>query len=116
MRFCDACGNKFDHEGLNEVCKTCGIRRPFKPKSLAEALVSETSFRSGGTSANSGIVVNEYTRRDPKLPHMNMIRCPNAECPSNTSDKPADVIYIKTDPAQLKFQYVCTNCPMQWTS
>jgi DNA-directed RNA polymerase subunit M/transcription elongation factor TFIIS len=116
MRFCDSCGNKFDHEGMLEVCKSCGIRRPFKPRTLEEALVSETNFRSGGTSAGSGITVNKYTVKDPTLPHVNSIKCPKAECPSNVGDKPSDVIYIKTDPAQLKFQYVCVNCNMQWTS
>lgn len=118
MRFCEACGNKFDHDGMFEVCKTCGIRRPFKPTSLEEALVSETNFRSGGSSAASGISVNKYTIADPTLPHVNSIRCPKSECPSNLIDNPkqSDVIYIKTDPAQLKFQYVCVNCNMQWTS
>jgi DNA-directed RNA polymerase subunit RPC12/RpoP len=116
MRFCDSCGNKFDHEGLYEVCKSCGIRRLFKPSSLDEALVSETNFRSGSSSAGSGITVNKYTVSDPTLPHVNTIRCPKAECPSNMGEKSSDVIYIKTDPAQLKFQYVCVNCNMQWTS
>lgn len=116
MRFCDSCGNKFDHVDMMEVCKTCGIERPFKPRNLDEALVSETNFRSGGSSAGSGITVNKYTVLDPTLPHVNTIRCPKAECPSNMGSKDPDVIYIKTDPAQLKFQYVCVNCNTKWTS
>lgn len=116
MRFCDSCGNKYDHEGMYEVCKTCGTRREFKPANLNEALVSETNFRSGSSTAGSGITVNRYTINDPTLPRLNMIQCPNAECVSNTSDVPKNVIYIKTDPAQLKFQYVCVNCDMKWTS
>ncbi len=119
MRFCDSCGNKFDHDGRHEVCTSCGIRREFKPRTLEEALVSETNFRSGGSSAvGSGITVNKYTVNDPTLPRVNTIQCPKPECPSNTNRDtvPSNVIYIKTDPAQLKFQYVCVNCSMKWTS
>lgn len=109
------------------LCKNCGFREALVPKSAEEALILETNFRSGSSSggAASGITVNEYTLQDPTLPHVHTIRCPNSECESNAAAAASaaaesavarDVIYIKTDPTQLKFQYVCTVCKTQWTN
>jgi hypothetical protein len=102
------------------LCKNCGFREALLPKSAEEALILETNFRSGSSSggAASGITVNEYTLQDPTLPHVHTIRCPSAECESNAAEGAVarDVIYIKTDPTQLKFQYVCTVCKTQWTN
>lgn len=78
----------------------------------------ETSFRTGSSAsgAASGITVNAYTLMDPTLPHVNTLRCPNGACPSRSNEALRDVIYIKVDPTNLKFQYICTVCKEQWTS
>jgi hypothetical protein len=88
------------------------------PKNKEEALILETNFRSGSSAsgAASGIVINDFTLADPTLPHVKTLHCPNSSCPSFHDEKLRDVIYIKTDPANLKFQYVCTVCKTQWTS
>lgn len=124
-RFCPKEGNYLvfkmvDSYKVNLVCITCGYSTPFEPKTAEEALVLETNFRSGSSAsgAASGITVNQFTKLDPTLPHINSIRCPNGGCPSNGAggDAIRDVIYIKTDPANLKFQYICTQCDQQWTN
>jgi DNA-directed RNA polymerase subunit M/transcription elongation factor TFIIS len=123
MRFCPKCNAYLWHrasEGTNNLillCGTCGFSEKFDPKTKEEALILETTFRSGSSasSASSGITVNEYTKMDPTLPHVNTIPCPNNGCPSNSAGEERDVIYIKTDPANLKYQYVCMKCPAQWT-
>jgi hypothetical protein len=99
------------------LCKNCGFSELLSPKTKEEALILETNFRSGSSStgAASGITVNSYTLDDPTLPHVNTLRCPNGACESNKDDI-RDVIYIKTDPANLKFQYICTRCSTQWTN
>ena len=82
-------------------------------------MILETIFRSGSSAggAASGIKVNEYTFEDPTLPHVNTLRCPNSECLSNRDESKRDVIYIKTDPTNMKFQYICAVCrKAQWTS
>lgn len=124
MRFCPKCDYYLylsASEGSRAVvnlCRNCGFSEKLEPKSKDEALILETNFRSGSsaTGASSGITVNDYTKMDPTLPHVNTIRCPNGGCPSNRAGEERDVIYIKTDPANLKFQYVCTKCPAQWTN
>lgn len=123
MRFCPKCRyylflNAAPGMPVSMLCKNCGLVEELKPTSKEDALILETNFRSGtsASSAASGITVNSYTKMDPTLPHVNTLRCPNGGCPSNSDETLRDVIYIKTDPANLKFQYICTQCPAQWTN
>lgn len=123
MRFCPVC-HYYLYLVVPEVnhvlhqCKNCGYEEKLEPKTKEEALILETSFRSGSSAggAASGITINDFTLADPTLPHVKSLRCPNSSCPSVHDEQKRDVIYIKTDPINLKFQYVCTVCKTQWTS
>ena len=68
------------------------------------------------TSESYKILLNEFTKGDPTLPHVNTIKCPNTECESNAGTKEADVIYIKYDAVNMKFMYICNVCDAQWRS
>jgi len=83
-----------------------------------DALVLETNFRSGSSAggAASGITVNAYTRHDPANPHVKTISCRNTACASIANPDLRDVIYIKTEPVDLKFTYICNVCESQWTN
>lgn len=131
MRFCPKCSyflyldasrqDAVDETGKPQVfyqCRNCGHSELLNPESKEDALVLETSFRTGSSAsgAASGITVNAYTLMDPTLPHVNTLRCPNGACPSRSNEALRDVIYIKVDPTNLKFQYICTVCKEQWTS
>jgi hypothetical protein len=111
--------SKPDSTGVFLNCHNCGYSEKFEPKTPEDALVLETHFRTGSSAggAASGITVNEYTLRDPTLPHVHNLICPKADCPSNRDATLRDVIYIKTDPKNLKFQYICNVCKTtQWTN
>ena len=119
MRFCPKCSyflylDASEDKKVSYQCRNCGHRERLDPKTKEEALILETSFRSGSSGAASGISVNAYTMMDPTLPHVNTLTCPNGACPSRTDESKRDVIYIKTDPTALKFQYICTQCQQQW--
>jgi DNA gyrase/topoisomerase IV subunit B len=43
----------------------------------------ETDLREK-SSEGYKVIMNEFTRYDPTLPHIHNIKCPNGECPSNT--------------------------------
>jgi DNA-directed RNA polymerase subunit M/transcription elongation factor TFIIS len=123
MRFCPLCNyylylNAADNAEVQHLCKNCGFSEALNPKTKEDALILETNFRSGSSAggAASGITINDFTLKDPTLPHVKTLRCPNTGCQSNIDEKLRDVIYIKTDPTNLKFQYVCTVCKTQWTS
>lgn len=123
MRFCQVCNYYLylaasnDSSSLVLQCRHCGYNEAMKPKSAEEALVLETTFQATGTTAGlgaSGVTVNSYTLADPTLPHTQTLDCPNSTCASNKDATLKDVIYIKTDSAALKFQYICTVCQKQW--
>ena len=128
LKFCPKCEYYLylsAQEGapVSRLCRNCGYAELLDPKSKEEALLLETNFRSGSSAsgAASGITLNAYTLVDPTLPHVNTIKCPNGGCPSNMDPTLRDVIYIKTDPVNMKFQYICTKCqtsggPTQWTN
>jgi len=99
-------------------CICCGYQRLMKPTTDDESLILKTVFNSGSSAAgaSSGVGINEYTMMDPTLPHMKTLRCPNESCESRADVSKQDVIYIKTDPTNMKFQYICTVCKTQWTS
>jgi hypothetical protein len=130
LRFCPKCqyylslkGNMASLNGTvvaHLKCTNCGFTEPFEPKTAEEALILETQFRSGSSAggAASGITLNAYTLLDPTLPHVSTIPCPNTTCPSQADAARRDVAYIKTDPRNMKFQYICAvaGCGATWTS
>jgi len=92
-----------------------------------ETIVQERS------SEGYKILLNEFTRQDPTLPHVNTLPCPNTTgyeekdgtgkvirrvepCISNVDTKQRDVIIIKYDNQNMKFIYICTKCGTQWRS
>ena len=90
MHFCTNCHNMYylkisDNEGeenaLIYYCRNCGN----EDKSIIadNVCVSETQLRR--SEQKFTFMVNEYTKYDPTLPRINMIKCPNQECSSNTA-------------------------------
>ena len=120
MRFCPICSNYLflqdEEENLQLLCQHCGFKEPMKPESAAEALILETTFTIASNQKQTVSQLNEYTKRDPTLPHLTTIACPNQSCPSQGDVKLRDILYIKTDVKNLKYQYSCTVCSTQWSS
>lgn len=96
---------------LRRICRACGYQEEDKKGGL----ISQIDLKEK-TSEGYKILLNEFTKQDPTLPHVDSIKCPNNECASNTSGKPRDVIYIKYDPVNLKFLYICNVCDATWRS
>lgn len=120
MRFCPVCSYYLYHEAeadgaLLLKCQHCGYNEPLAPKNSAEALILETNF-AAATAKQTAPVLNEYTKLDPTLPRLKTIACPNAACPSQADAALRDVLYVKTDAKNLKYQYACRVCSTQWGS
>jgi aspartate carbamoyltransferase regulatory subunit len=75
-----------------------------------ETIVQERS------SEGYKILLNEFTRQDPTLPHVTTLPCPNTKCLTQTGGKARDVIIIKYDNQNMKFIYICNVCGTQWRS
>jgi DNA-directed RNA polymerase subunit M/transcription elongation factor TFIIS len=105
---------------LNRRCRTCG----YNEKDLQGGLVNETIVQERASEGYK-ILLNEFTRQDPTLPHVNTLPCPNTTgdpstgkpiCPTHKSGKPRDVIILKYDAQNMKFLYICNVCGEQWRS
>ena len=88
-RFCGVCKNymKLGSEGSESgpksirMCSYCGNHEAEKKGLVMETYLLEQA------SESLLLQVNEYTKVDPRLPHLTTLKCPNAECPSRTGNE-----------------------------
>ena len=131
MNFCPKCENYLyleqGSEGeevktffLNRRCLTCG----YTEQDRKGGLVNETVVQERASEGYK-ILLNEFTRQDPTLPHVKTLPCPNTTgdpasgrpiCPTHSGSAPRDVIILKYDSQNLKFLYICNVCGEQWRS
>ena len=111
MEFCSSCENmlyiKIDNEDENKLsfyCRKCG----FVDQKVNNICILKNDYKEH--SAKIDHLVNEYTKLDPTLPHIDNIKCPNADC---TVEK-NDVIYIRYDENNMKYLYICVHCDHIW--
>jgi DNA-directed RNA polymerase subunit M/transcription elongation factor TFIIS len=114
IRFCPTCRYylflQASTNTLQRLCRNCGYTETDEKGGLVMEQSSETS-------EGYKILVNEFTRYDVRLPHIvKTLRCPEPVCKSNQGAAESDILYIKYDPANLKYLYICTSCGFQWTS
>jgi DNA-directed RNA polymerase subunit M/transcription elongation factor TFIIS len=118
LHFCPKCryylALDITETSLTRVCRHCGYSHEETDGSLVlETVVQEKA------SEGYKILLNEFTRQDPTLPHVSNIPCPGfpgVACPSSKGVSKPDVILIKSDPVNLKFLYLCNVCGQQWRS
>lgn len=117
IRFCPTCRYYLylqvegEEQNLFRVCRVCG----YKEEDVKGGLVMETTVREHATEGYK-ILLNEYTRQDPRLPRLKTIPCPEPACDSNHGKKPSDVIYIKHDAVNMLYMYICDVCGFTWRS
>jgi DNA-directed RNA polymerase subunit M/transcription elongation factor TFIIS len=118
LRYCPVCDNYLymqvdaESQELRRICRKCG----FKEDDAKGGLVMEMMVQQK-SSEGYKILLNEFTRKDPRLPHIRSnITCPNTVCDSNKGGKNPDVIYIKYDNVNLMYLYICDICGDQWHS
>ena len=116
LKYCSVCDNYLymmvdgESQELRRMCRKCGFT-----EESAGGLVMEMMIQQRSTEGYK-ILLNEFTRKDPRLPHIRKnITCPNQACESNHGKEP-DVIYIKYDVVNLMYLYICDICGDQWHS
>jgi DNA-directed RNA polymerase subunit M/transcription elongation factor TFIIS len=120
MRFCSVCAyylflNKGE-SGLSLLCRHCGYTETMDPQNTADALILETTFAASSSQKKVDSQLNDFTKLDPTLPRLTTIQCPNSDCDTRRAGAKPDILYIKTDAKNLKYQYCCTVCDTQWSS
>jgi len=98
------------HGEFYRMCKNCGHTESEKKGLIMETIVQ------GNSSESYKIFLNEFTKEDPRLPHVKNLQCPNTQCATHSKSVEPDVIYIKYDSANMKYLYICTVCNTQWRS
>lgn len=115
MKFCPTCRYYLYLDTsagtFKRVCRMCG----FQEENKDSGIIFETNLKER-TSDGYKVLMNEFTRFDPTLPHDTNIKCPNGECATNTGDTKRDVVYLKYDSVNLKYLYICNVCETQWKS
>ena len=118
MKFCNHCSNmlyiSINEENTNELvyyCRNCGE----KDETLTNdnICVLETNFKKGEQTFNH--IINKYTKKDPTLPRISNVKCPNTACQTNVkSDVVPEIIYMRYDDEALKYLYICVSCDTVW--
>ncbi len=118
LKFCPTCRYYLylntpatPEEKLRRLCRNCG----YAEEEERGGLITELRLNEKVVEGHK-VIVNEFTPLDPTLPHVDNIRCKNAECPSIVSGAKPDVIPMKYDAVNMKFLYICTVCKEQWRS
>jgi len=118
IRFCPVCRYYLylevsgEDQSLHRICRNCGHREEdTKGGMVMEMMIQERS------AEGYKILLNEFTRQDPRLPHIRKnIKCPEPTCDSNHGKKDPDIIYIKYDAVNMLYLYICDICGFQWRS
>ena len=118
IRFCPVCNYYLylqvsgEEQTLSRLCRCCGYHeQDEKGGMVMEMMVQERSDEA------FKILLNEFTRKDPRLPHLRgTIKCPDATCDSNHGKASSDIIYIKYDAVNMLYLYICDICGFMWRS
>ncbi len=117
MHFCSNCENMFyirldsdDSHKLIYYCRKCGNEDT--TITSENMCVSKEQVRKGEQRFSN--MINEYTKLDPTLPRISSIRCPSADCESNSDESLREVIYIRYDDTNMKYIYLCAVCNTSW--
>jgi DNA-directed RNA polymerase subunit M/transcription elongation factor TFIIS len=119
MKFCPNCKNLFylslsetDENKLQYYCRNC------QTQDTTESI--HVVHHDAQHEKNFNFVVNEFTIRDPTLPHLYNMKCPFENCPTNVPEKgktglkKTDVVYLRFDDENMSYVYICTVCQTKW--
>lgn len=122
MEFCPNCNNylflNFEKENdqfqVINNCNYCGYTAN-KTKELKENACMYKNPNNIDT-LQYYIKHKESIKYDRTIPHIDIIPCPNEECPSSSPEVRNDILYVKLDESKLKILYICNHCSSHWTN
>jgi hypothetical protein len=103
--------NSEDSNKLVYYCRKCGN----KDSLLAVDNLCVSKIQIKKTEQSFNHIINKYTKLDPTLPRISKILCPNNECETNhNSSTEREIIYLRYDPINIKYVYLCATCEFVW--
>ena len=101
-----------DQNQLAYYCRNCGNKDTEIPTEGICVLKTAVHTKQG---INTQTLINKYTKKDPTLPRVYNLPCPNEHCKTNTDQKtPKEVLYMRYDDDNLKYLYMCCVCDQVW--
>lgn len=134
MHFCPDCesylitkivSNDNPNKILTLECNNCGYKKNIDISKEPEyKCVFQTNYKNKKIKIDQKNI--QYLDKDPTLPHVNNIPCPNPQCITNKENPNPevltgstvlnDVLYLKLNDSDLTFLYQCCNCTHTWTN
>ena len=135
MNFCPDCesylttkitNNDNPNKLINLECRNCGyVKNIDISKEPQYKCVYQVNYNIKKIKIDQKNI--QYLDKDPTLPHVDNIPCPNPQCITNKKTinpevlvgdtKPQnDILYIKLNETDLTFLYQCCNCKHTWTN
>tara|TARA_Y100000389_G_C17468278_1_gene527765 strand:- start:2694 stop:3113 length:420 start_codon:yes stop_codon:yes gene_type:complete len=119
MEFCEKCDNLLTlakekgTDTLHYHCKACNSKRQC-PADYNPCVLKKTY--GGNAKVFYELFINEYTKYDPTLPHLNNTPCQNAECAKKTSEngEESNIVYVRYSEEKMKYIYLCCKCDKAW--
>ena len=122
MEFCPQCNNhiflnfekKNNKYDVIHNCKNCGTSI-----NKTAGLNENSCMYNNPHNINKlqyYVKYKENLKYDPTIPHIDVIPCPNNNCPSNSPEIRNDVLYINLDVTKLYMLYICNHCSTHWTN
>ena len=134
MNFCPDCesylltkitNNDNPNKILNLECNNCGYKKNIDiTKEPEYKRIYQNNYKTKQIKIDQKNI--QYLDKDPTLPHVDNIPCPNPQCITNkTNPNPEilndaktgnNVLYIKLNNSDLTYLYQCCNCKHTWTN
>lgn len=134
MHFCPDCesylitkiiSNDNPNKILNLECNNCGYKKNIDVSKEPEyKCVYQSNYKTKKIKIDQKNI--QYLDKDPTLPHVNNIPCPNPQCITNKENPTPEiltgtivnnnVLYLKLNDSDLTFLYQCCNCKHTWTN
>ena len=134
MNFCPDCesylitkitNNDNPNKILNLECNNCGYKKNIDiAKEPEYKRIYQNNYKTKQIKIDQKNI--QYLDKDPTLPHVDNIPCPNPQCITNkTNPNPEilneaktgnNVLYIKLNNSDLTYLYQCCNCKHTWTN
>jgi DNA-directed RNA polymerase subunit M/transcription elongation factor TFIIS len=135
MHFCPDCesylttkitNNDNPNKLINLECRNCGyVKNIDISKEPKYKCVYQINYNIKKIKIDQKNI--QYLDKDPTLPHVDNIPCPNPQCVTNKETinsevlmgetKPQNnILYIKLNENDLTFLYQCCNCKHTWTN
>lgn len=114
MDFCEVCENLMSvaaEDGkLQLLCGFCRTTRALD--------VGGEPFLAYSSSAKDGdrgsMLDGSLLRRDPTLPRVKGLPCPNGKCPSRSKSGAPSAKYTRFSYDGMKYFYMCDYCDAEW--